>query len=674
MPASALPVSDGTVRLAWSYARVSRGAQAGADRSGLGRQEAALQRWLAEHPEFELVEALVDPGVSAGRGKHRSTGALGRFLAAARAGAVPPGSCLVVESMSRFSRETERQVLSALLDGIWRVRLGVAFCSDGGTVLTPELIDAEPHRLHGLLGAMAQARAEWLEKSRRSKGAALKRRQLQDEGEKVAAAIPWWITKGQDGAMHLDPVAARTIRRAVELSIRGNGRDRIATLLQAEGHPPPPTSGRRNQWGKTGGGWTSGRVAWLLGHRGLAGDLHRQDGVVIAGFYPPVIDRSELEQLRAAATRRDKLRPQLRGTGSKCRFLLQSACRCSCCKAPMSFHPPGRGARADHPGWIGCRSCNRREAPEPTLLKPTGKGYIPADELEAHCLTRLSRGLWAELLEDPGAEQERKQLEAQVAELRHQTTAARAQLQKLQERAEELWVQDASEERQATAERAITRCRQQLEALEAQHQAAAMALQQARARPSGACAAAELQGRVQAFWQQLETASNEERVSFNRWLVTHPLQPRFTVGPRPPAGGDRLVQLWLQGRLAGSEPLAGMARGIARQRGLVDPAMALDARTPDGNLLALVGGREGALLVEAQADGTQLDRTDDWRSGASLRGLARALERRLPAWLEQEGASATAKQVRRLAVQLAARELGLVASPAAAVQAQEREG
>ena len=63
--------------LDWSYSRVSRDAQAGSDRSGLERQEQALQHWLADHPDYELAESLVDPGVSAGKGKQSTTGALG---------------------------------------------------------------------------------------------------------------------------------------------------------------------------------------------------------------------------------------------------------------------------------------------------------------------------------------------------------------------------------------------------------------------------------------------------------------------------------------------------------------------------------------------------------------------------------------------------------------------
>lgn len=52
---------------------------------------------MRSHPEFQLAEALIDPGVSAYSGRNRQRGALGGFLSAAQADRVPPGSVLVVE-------------------------------------------------------------------------------------------------------------------------------------------------------------------------------------------------------------------------------------------------------------------------------------------------------------------------------------------------------------------------------------------------------------------------------------------------------------------------------------------------------------------------------------------------------------------------------------------------
>jgi hypothetical protein len=43
---------------------------------------------------------------------------------------------------------------------VWGQGLAVAFADGDGAVLTGALIDTEPHRLYGLLGAISQARAD----------------------------------------------------------------------------------------------------------------------------------------------------------------------------------------------------------------------------------------------------------------------------------------------------------------------------------------------------------------------------------------------------------------------------------------------------------------------------------------------------------------------------------
>ena len=118
--------------LAWSYQRTSTTKQAGADKSGMDRQEQALTDWLASHPDYQLAEALVDAGVSGGKGRNRTKGALARFIAGGRDKTIPPGSVLVVESLSRFSREVATSTLRTLLNDVWGQGLGIAFCAYGG--------------------------------------------------------------------------------------------------------------------------------------------------------------------------------------------------------------------------------------------------------------------------------------------------------------------------------------------------------------------------------------------------------------------------------------------------------------------------------------------------------------------------------------------------------------
>lgn len=414
--------------LAWSYCRTSTARQAGSDRSGMERQEAALARWLADHPDYELREALVDAGVSAGRGRNRTRGALARFIEGGRSGAVPSGGCLVVESMSRFSREIATTTLRTLLNDVWGAGLAISFCTDG-VILDEELIAREDHRLHAVLGAIGQARAEWLERSRRSKGAAARARRSQDEGIRTDGRAPWWLARdpgtgrllrGEDGTLVLDPDHTRSIRRAVALATAGQGMVLISRRLTEEGFIPPPTWRARNQYGgKTAPEWTAGIFSQLLAHPSLTGTLQRKGAPDLPGYYPAVITDAEHQALRASVQQRDRMKGRLRGLSSQCHNLFQGAIRCALCGGPISYAAASKRARAGHPGYLSCRAARRGAG------TCSNTGTILYDQLETHCLTRLSSADWEALLHRPEDDQDRHELEQAAEQLGENGTGCR---------------------------------------------------------------------------------------------------------------------------------------------------------------------------------------------------------------------------------------------------------
>ncbi|CAK6692700.1 hypothetical protein ICNINCKA_01265 [Synechococcus sp. CBW1107] len=561
----------------------------------MDRQEAALAGWLAAHPEYVLQEALVDAGVSAGKGRNRTRGALARFIEGGRSGLVPPGSVLVVESLTRLSREAERSVLATLLHDFWAQGLAIAFAEGDGAVLSGELIDREPHRLYGLLGAISQARAEWLERSRRSSGAAAKARQRQDDGHRTAAPTPWWILRDAEGrlvrddtgALQLDPPAVAAITRAVDLAVAGMGSTMVAARLNAEGFPPPPTANRRSQYGKAATVWTHGRVSTLFAHPALIGTLQRRNAEPIEGYYPPVVSAERWACLRSALEGRYRLRGHLRGGSQKCHNILQAVLRCSVCGGPMSFHAGSQRSRAGHPGYLSCREANRRQG-----SVCSNSGYVNYAEAEAHCLTRLQATQWESLLARPEDNRARHQLEGEVELLSTEQRRLQTQLTAALRRAESLWLEEASEERQATVERALARLREQLGLVDGSLAEASRQLAAARATPTGAEDAAELQDRVAAFWGSITTATAAERLAFNRWLLTRQPEVRFHLHPRPPGGGDRLVSLLVGGAHISFANLAGPARLLAKERGLIEPAVAVSEPGPDGTALVLLRGKD----------------------------------------------------------------------------------
>jgi hypothetical protein len=87
---------------AYSYIRLSSEEQLAGD--GETRQVEMRDAFVAERG-LDLDDTLRDLGVSAFDGSNRERGALGIFLKKVRAGEVPRGSYLLVESLDRLSRD-----------------------------------------------------------------------------------------------------------------------------------------------------------------------------------------------------------------------------------------------------------------------------------------------------------------------------------------------------------------------------------------------------------------------------------------------------------------------------------------------------------------------------------------------------------------------------------------
>ncbi|MBE9172161.1 recombinase family protein [Cyanobium sp. LEGE 06143] len=635
-------------------------AQAGLDRSGLERQEQALQHWLADHPDFTLAEALVDPGVSAGSGRHRTTGALGKFLAAARAGTVPAGSCLVVESMSRFSREAERQVLSVLLSDFWAAGLGIAFCSDGGTVIDAELIDREPHRLHGLLGAMAQARREWEERSRRSKGACAHRQNLQNEGQRTPGRAPWWIARDpvtwrlqQDaaGQLVIEPERGRALRRAAELATAGMGTTLIAQQLQEEGFPPPPTDWARNSHRDKPRKWTAGIVSGALRSPALVGVLARKNVPDLPSYYPRLLSDEEHLLMRAQIEKRDRLKGRLRGTAHRIHNIFQGVIRCGCCGGPIVYCAPTKAARKGHPGYLHCPAA-RRSGP------CANRGYVMADQAESHMLTRLAAADWESLLPpDQDDTADRQRLEENAHRLQIELDATRDRLSAVQKRAERAWLDGVSEDRQVVIEGAMASLRAELQGLEERHSQAAAELAQVSARPNPLQAAADLRKRVLAFWRELEAAGPQERLAFNRSLLAVEPSLEFRLWPALEEGGQKLIELRVGDAPAGFQPLAGAARTLARQQGAIAPRLACQWQRPGAVLAMMEPANRSQRTLQVQTEKAVIDASQSLHSGLLLRRLARLIEAKLAELAHEGGEILHARRGRRLAVVLAVRQL-----------------
>src|SRR6266550_2141729 len=101
---------------AFSYLRMSSAAQLAGD--SLRRQLSAAREYATKHNlDLQEDDQLSDLGVSAFAGANVAEGAgLGGFIAAVRAGKVPPGSVLLVEDLDRLSRQAILKSIGLLVE------------------------------------------------------------------------------------------------------------------------------------------------------------------------------------------------------------------------------------------------------------------------------------------------------------------------------------------------------------------------------------------------------------------------------------------------------------------------------------------------------------------------------------------------------------------------------
>ena len=115
------------VKFSVSYIRVSSAKQADESKSCIRRQEKQYQRWLKDHHEYINFDKFEfkDLGIS-GRGKNLKQGALGLILKMAESGELPAHTCLVVESMSRLTRDEPYDGIG-LIRRLWDLDFTIAF-------------------------------------------------------------------------------------------------------------------------------------------------------------------------------------------------------------------------------------------------------------------------------------------------------------------------------------------------------------------------------------------------------------------------------------------------------------------------------------------------------------------------------------------------------------------
>ncbi|MCI0704596.1 MAG: recombinase family protein [Planctomycetia bacterium] len=231
--------------------------------------------------------------------------ALAAFVNAVKAGRVPSGSFLVVESLDRLSREKIRPALTLLLN---LIEAGVKVVQ----LIPVETVydeDVEPMQLMMAVMELNRGHSESKVKSERV-GAAWKRKRENAANKVVTRRLPGWVQL-VDGELKLVPKRAEVVRRIFNLALAGNGVHVIAEQLNAD---KVPVMGRTMFKGRAIV-WNETVVYHVLRshatfgefqpHKGRGSD-RQPVGEPIEDYFPAVIDRDTFLRAQAALKSRTK--------------------------------------------------------------------------------------------------------------------------------------------------------------------------------------------------------------------------------------------------------------------------------------------------------------------------------------------------------------------------------
>jgi len=285
---------------AYSYVRFSRPEQMRGD--SLRRQISDARKW-AEKKGLELDETFKDMGVSAYRGRNRTTGALADFLKLVHAGKIERGSYLIVENLDRISREKVREALPRFLDLI-NAGITVVTLTDEHEYSAEKLGDDPMPLLMSLVIMMRAHDESKLKAERLSKAWKIKRKRAADEI--VTARVPAWlevVTVDGKRMIRENKDRADIVRWIIQQTIKGKGRRQIARELNdKESKNKKPAFVSKD-------GWHASYVKKLIENRALVGEFqpYTRDsdgkrvphGDPIPNYFPAIIDRATFERANA---------------------------------------------------------------------------------------------------------------------------------------------------------------------------------------------------------------------------------------------------------------------------------------------------------------------------------------------------------------------------------------
>jgi DNA invertase Pin-like site-specific DNA recombinase len=508
MTAQKVPASfeSDTPRLAFSYQRVSDPKQTRDGRAGLDRQADAFNNFCQRHGLIPNADPVVDRGLSAFHGRHRSKGALGAFITAAEGGQVPLGSVLVVEDLDRFSRETASHAEELLL-ALFKQELALGIVRDD-VVVDRARYDADlglrvmlltrrdaahdySRKLSGRISDVWQRRQrDWIEHRKPYLGKGSRPEWLSDDGSR-------FVEIGR---------AVDLVQRMFKLCAEENmGGTQIAEKLNAEGFKPA----KSDAYGPT-------RILRILHDRRVLGEKQWPDGSISPDYFPRIVDQSLWDACQKAIDQRHDNKGR-HGRGEKINNLFQGGTYCACGRA--LHYQPSRNRKGEIAyEWLRCSGKRKHICPQPP-------GDWKYDE-EALLLAFMAQR-WTKFFDRPSDNRQRRALEQQIRELetlaatqQEQASAAEANMSRL------LKQDELDADVAAMLGKAVKDVNSAVKTTQKRIQELQTEIQQINRRPSGQHMQKQIQERVQAFMAS-DRHDVAERRRFNNWFLS--LEVRVTV-------------------------------------------------------------------------------------------------------------------------------------------------
>lgn len=309
--------------------------------------------WIAQ-------PALMDLGLSAYKGDHLHSGALGKFTRQVIDGEIPEGTILVVEQLDRLSRQGHRKALRWLEDmterGIKIAVVGQNRVYDHAS-LSSNLIETLEVLITGKAAHDYSVRL-----SERVGSAWKKKIERTQDGVLLSRSCPGWLEPVADGtgddgtAFRIIESRALAVRQIYQWSVEGYGIQKITHMLN--------DNPAFKAWGRSGGGWAQTHILRLLENPAPEGDYvpylnnrKKENGERVIGYYPRIVDADLVARARAALKSR-------KGTGSTktdravYRNLFAGIGKCAKCGGRMAMRrgPLIVAGKVKHPGYLSCET------------------------------------------------------------------------------------------------------------------------------------------------------------------------------------------------------------------------------------------------------------------------------------------------------------------------------